>query len=160
MELLTPGWRARFGLIYMHSSIVMEPEFVAFAPAGVSIHTTRIKLPKLSTSGLISMSESEEVERCTELLAAAPLNVILFGGTSASFIKGLGWDKVIIERMKKHSSGIPATTTSRASVNAMQKLQVQKIAIATPYTKEINERAERFFNDSGFHVTEMKGMGI
>ena len=34
------GWRARIGLIYMASSWVMEPEFHAMAPPGVTIHTT------------------------------------------------------------------------------------------------------------------------
>ena len=48
------GWRARIGLIYMASSTVMEPEFYAMAPEGVSIHTDRIILPAPTIEGLVS----------------------------------------------------------------------------------------------------------
>lgn len=163
MELcdrLTPGWRARIGLIYMHSSIVMEPEFVAMAPQGVSIHSTRIVLPKVDVEGLTELGESAEIERCTELLRAAPLNVIIFGGTSASFIKGLRWDQAIIDRMSQSSRGLPVTTTSTASLNALRRVGAQRIAIATPYIDEVSERAQVFFSDNGFEVVDWRGLGI
>jgi maleate isomerase len=46
------GWRAKIGLIYMASSTVMEPEFQAMAPEGVSIHTTRIPFLNASSEGI------------------------------------------------------------------------------------------------------------
>lgn len=161
MNLLTPGWRARIGLIYMHSSIVMEPEFSRMAPEGVSVHTTRIVLPKVvDKEGLTSLGESREIEACTALLAAAPLSAIIFGGTSASFIKGYKWDEAIVERMKRLSKGIPVTTTSTASLRALRSLHAKRIAIATPYINEVNERAEVFFRDNGFDVVDLKGLGL
>jgi hypothetical protein len=57
------GWRAKVGLIYMASSTVMEPEFYAMAPSGVSIHSTRIHLPEASVDSLRSMMEGEQVEQ-------------------------------------------------------------------------------------------------
>lgn len=160
MNLLTPGWRARIGLIYMHSSIVMEPEFVQMAPEGVSVHSTSIVLPKVDKEGLTALGESKEIEACTALLAAAPLNVIIFGGTSASFIKGHKWDEAIVERMRRHSNGIPVTTTSTASLRALHSLKAKRIAIATPYIVEVNERAKVFFRDNGFEVVDLKGLDL
>ena len=86
------GSRARIGLIYMASSFVMEPEFQRMAPPGVTIHTTRIAFTKATVEGVGQMSGSAEVEQCTALLATAPLHAICFGGTSASFVHGRGWD--------------------------------------------------------------------
>jgi maleate isomerase len=159
-DKLTPGWRARIGLIYMHSSIVMEPEFYRMAPSGVTIHTTRIVLPTVDKKGLTCLGESEKIEECTDLLCSAPISCVIFGGTSASFIKGLGWDNQIIERMKAYSHGIPATTTSTASVNALKALGARKIVIATPYIDEVNKQAQIFFNDNGFEVIDLKGLQI
>ena len=154
------GWRARIGLMYMASSIVMEPEFYMMAPRGVSIHTTRIILPSCTVNGLTEMAESKEIERCTELLAAAPLNVIIFGGTSASFIKGYGWDREMINRMQKVSNGIPATTTSTSVIKALKALNLTNIAFATPYNSEVNQRGKNFFESNGCKVVAMKGLGL
>jgi maleate isomerase len=154
------GYRARIGLIYMHSSIVMEPEFYSMAPDGVTIHTTRIILPRATVEGVLSMAESREVEAATRLLAAAPVHVILFGGTSASFIKGLGWDQQIITRMAAVSGGTPATTTSTASVNALRALNIETLAIATPYIDEVNEFCRGFFTENGFNVANIRGLGL
>ena len=103
------GWRARIGLIYMASSTVMEPEFHAMSPEGVATCTTRIHLPKPTVSGLGAMMESDDVERCTASLAGADLHVIAFGGTSATFLNGPGWDRKINERMSSASAGLPVT---------------------------------------------------
>jgi maleate isomerase len=47
------GWRARLGIIYTSSSTVMEHEFYAMAPRGVSSHTTRVYLGKVTAEELI-----------------------------------------------------------------------------------------------------------
>jgi maleate isomerase len=154
------GWRAKIGLIYMASSTVMEPEFYAMAPAGVSIHTDRIVLPKVTLAGLEQMMGGDEVLECTRLLASAPLDVIIFGGTSATFIHGRGWDDAVMERMRTVSNGIPVTTTSTASLRALQTFGAKKISIVTPYLDEITARAQTFFEQNGIEVLSAKGLNI
>ena len=154
------GWRARIGLIYMASSTVMEPEFHAMSPEGVATCTTRIHLPKPTVSGLGAMMESDDVERCTASLAGADLHVIAFGGTSATFLNGPGWDRRINERMSSASAGLPVTNTSTAAVKALQTLSARKISLIAPYVEEVTERGRRFFDGSGFEVLNAASMGI
>jgi maleate isomerase len=154
------GWRARVGLIYMASSWVMEPEFHAMAPPGVTIHTTRISFTSATVEGVGQMAGSAEVERCTELLAAAPLHVICFGGTSASFVHGRGWDVSICERMAKVAHGIPVTTTATASLAALHALGARRVVFAGPYIPAVTERGRRFFEANGFAVPNAVGLGI
>lgn len=154
------GWRARLGLVYMASSTVMEPEFAAMCPEGVSFHTSRIHLPAPTVDGLSRMMADEETERCVRELAQAPLHAIIFGGTSATFLQGLGWDREIIDRMEKVSGGIPATTTSTASLKGLKAFDASRISVVTPYVDEVTERARRFFSDNGFEVLVAAGMGI
>lgn len=152
--------RARLGLIYMASSWVMEPEFARMAPPGVSVHTTRIVLPAATVAGLEAMAGSPEVERCTALLAQAPLQAICFGGTSASFLHGPDWDRQLLARMAAHARGIPVTTTSTASVRALRALGVRRLAFVGPYVSEVTVRGVRFFEASGFAVVHAEGLGL
>lgn len=154
------GWRARIGLIYMASSTVMEPEFYAMAPEGVSVHTDRIVLPAPTPEGLERMMEGQEVQRCTSFLAQAPLHVIVFGGTSATFLHGIGWDRKVIEQMATVSNGIPTTTTSTASLDALRAVSARRISIATPYLDSVTQRARRFFEQNGFEVLASTGLNL
>ena len=97
---------------------------------------------------------------CTALLAAAPLDAIVFDGTSASFIMGYRWDEAIVDRMKRHLNRISVTITSTASLRALRSLNVKRTAIATPYIEEVNERARIFFSENDFDVVDLKGLGL
>jgi maleate isomerase len=154
------GWRAKIGLIYMASSTVMEPEFHAMAPEGVSIHTDRIVLPKVTISGLEEMMGGDEILGCTSLLASAPLDVIVFGGTSATFLHGRGYDDAVMDRMRTVSGQIPVTTTSTASLRALRTFSAKKISIVTPYLDEITARSRIFFEQNGIQVLSAQGMKI
>lgn len=154
------GWRCRIGLIYMASSTVMEPELYAMAPEGVAICTTRTRLPKMTLTGLEEMTGSGDIERCTADLARADLHAILYGGTSASFLKGKNWDQDMKSRMSNVSNGIPVTTTSSASVAALRATGARRISFVSPYVPEIAERGRRYFSESGFDVLNANGMNI
>jgi maleate isomerase len=154
------GWRARIGLIYLAPATVMEPEFYAMAPEGVSIHSTRIPLSEATVSGLSRTTEGDRLEQAASLLSEAPLHCILFGGTSATFLKGLGWDIEIIKRLETVSKNIPATTTSTASVEALRAVGAKRISFVGPYVDDVTQRGRKFFASNGFEITGAHGMGI
>jgi maleate isomerase len=154
------GWRARIGLIYLAPATVMEPEFYAMAPEGVSIHTTRIPLREATVSGLAQTTEGDRLEQAAKLLSEAPLQCILFGGTSASFLQGLGWDIEIIKRLEAVSAGIPVTTTSTASVDALRAVGAKRVSFVGPYINDVTQRGRNFFAANGFEITGAHGMEI
>jgi maleate isomerase len=154
------GREGRIGLICVDSSRVIEGEFWAMVPAGVSIHSTRIYLPRVTVEGLNEMRVSEELEKCTQLLAGVRPGSIIYGGTSVSFLEGSATDQGLIERMANISNGIPCTTTTTAVVRALRTLGLKRIAVATPYNDEINDRLAGYFNAAGFEIVSMKGERI
>ena len=154
------GSKAKIGLIYMSSSEVMEPEFYAMSPEGVCTLTTRINLPKMTPQGITDMLSSEQLENCTQLLAHARADVILFGGTSCSFLGGPEWEKRLLERMKAMAGGIKVINTSQSSVEALKAVNAKNIVIATPYTKEINAAAIDYFTQQGFGVLQDTALGF
>lgn len=158
------GHRARIGLVYIASSIVMEPECYAMAPEGVSIHTTRIPLDgKVDIdrlSGLAGDEAAGPLMDATRLLAAAPLHSIVFACTSGSFIGGRGYDDRILARMADVARGIPVTTTTTALVAALRTLGVRRVALATPYTETVTGRAVDYLDGHGFTVASVGCLGL
>ncbi len=154
------GWRARIGIVYPDTGTVMEPECYAMAPDGVTIHTDRLPLSIVSTQGIGDMMTSDATERCTESLAEAPLHSIVFGGTSATFLKGMGYDEEIRARMARVSRGIPVTTTSSAALRGLRALGVRRLTFVGPYDDEVIERGRNFFAQNGFDVLAWRGMGL
>jgi maleate isomerase len=154
------GWRAKIGLIYMAAGEVMEPEFFAIAPEGVVTLTTRIHFESMTAETIRNMLVSDDLERCTRLLSFAKCNVILFGGTSCSFLGGLKWEEKILDRMRNASNGIEVINTSQASVKALKAVNAKKIIFAGPYTNDIIEAGVNYFSKSGFNVIGSKGLGL
>lgn len=151
------GWRCRIGLIIPSSNTTMESEFSKFTPEGFSIHASRLPLKKVTERELITMSE--EVERCSKLLAQAEVDVIVYGCTSGSFIKGRGYDQEL-ENIISGETGVPAVSTAGAVIEALRTEGFKKIAVATPYIDEINRKEEEFLAEHGIEVSEIKGLDL
>jgi maleate isomerase len=80
------------------------------------------------------------------------------GCTSGSFIKGLGYDQKLIKKIHGLTQA-KAITTSTAVIEALKLLKVTKVAVATPYTEEVNEKEREFIEAHGIRVTRIKGLG-
>jgi maleate isomerase len=154
------AWKAKIGLIYMAAGEIMEPEFYAMAPEGVVTLTTRIHFAAMTAQVIREMLSSDELEHCTQLLALAQCDVILFGGTSCSFLGGPKWEEGLLRRMKEMSGGITVTNTAQASVQALRAVNAKKIVFAAPYTADINKAGVGYFTKQGFEVLQDKGLGM
>ncbi len=152
------GWRAKLGIIYTSSSTIMESEFYAMAPRGVSSHTTRVYLGKVTAEELVKTG-ARAIE-AARLLATAPLHAIVFWCTSGSFLLGPGYDAELTEDLFEVTDPIPVITTTTAIANALKTLDLQKIVIATPYTDDINDRACGFFEAVDHQVLNVQGLQI
>jgi maleate isomerase len=150
------GWRGKIGLIFPAPGGAPDYEYHEYVPEGVGVFITRLPFEVVTPEGLAKMGEF--VEEAGKLVAQAQVDLILFGCTTGSLIKGLGYDKQLIERLEK-ATGIPALTTSTSVVEALNALNMKKIAIATPYSDVVNEAEKKFIEDSGFEVSTIKGLG-
>lgn len=147
-------WKKKLGFIVPSWNTVMEYECQRLAPGGVSVHFTRIKHTDDEEETLLHMIT--EVPHLADLLGHASLDAICFGCTGGSFVRP-GMDQEIIEVIKERT-GIPATTTSTALVEAMREMGVSRVAIASPYPKWLNERLISFLDDKGIKTVAEKGL--
>jgi len=136
---------------------VLEPEFYKLLPKGVSLHTSRMLNREANLRDTAEMNK-HIMEAAVELSIIQP-NVVAYGCTSGSFMKGLGWD---LEIAKRISSVVKATaiTTSTAVIKALQELGLKKLSVATPYIEEVNIKEKEFLQGHGFEVLEIRGMRI
>ncbi|MEE9533782.1 MAG: aspartate/glutamate racemase family protein, partial [Acidimicrobiia bacterium] len=71
------------------------------------------------------------------------------------FFEGVGHDEAIIRRIEE-LSGVQGVTTTTACLEAMQALGFRRMAVATPYPPEVNDRLKAFFEGSGFEITGLE----
>lgn len=154
------GDLARIGLIYIASSVVMEEEMWAMSARGISTHTARIRLPKVTVEGIEEMMNAPELETAARHAAAPPIDVLCFGGTSASFLHGTAYDKALIQKIEGWVPGPKVTTASTATLAALRQVGAGKVALATPYVSTIHERAIRFLSENGHEVVKSAHLDI
>jgi maleate cis-trans isomerase len=151
------GTRARVGLLVPSGNTIIEEEFNALKPEGVSVHTARMYSAHPTVESLVRMVE--DTESATEMIATARPSIIAFGCTTGSLLNGIGWDKELINRIEKIAK-VPATTTATAVIRAFSELKIQKVSVGTPYNEELNRLEVDFFEKSGIKVLDIKGLSL
>lgn len=111
----------------------------------------------------ISVAGYEEViDRivdCARQLADAGAQAISLMGTSLSFYRGAAFNREITGRITQ-ATGLPATTMSHAVVRALRASGVNRVALATAYVDEVNDRLVAFLREEGFVVTAVRGLAV
>ncbi|HEY7034919.1 MAG TPA: hypothetical protein VH482_26500 [Thermomicrobiales bacterium] len=154
------GERGRIGLITLATDTSVLPEYARLMPEGVAVYPAPITLPRgeVTAAALGEMLANDELEQAARKLAWAEVGVIVFACTTGSLVHGAGWDRELIGRVEG-AAGVPATTTSTAVVDALRALGARSLAIATPYTADLNEIEKAFFEASGYQVPSIVGKG-
>ena len=150
------GWRAKIGLITPMSENA-EHAFHIYAPEGVSFASMKINFPGPTPEGLMILTD--QLEDTAAKYKGYDVDLVVFGCTSGSCIKGANWDKECIRRIEK-ASNIPGLTTSTAVLEAFQALGTKKAAVLTPYPEATNEAEKKFLEDNGYEVTNIIGMDV
>ena len=151
------GMVSRIGLILPSSNTTMEPELYKMLPEDCTLHTARMRLQKVTIKALSAM-EKKAVEAAQEL-SDAKVSVVNYGCTSGSLFGGVGHDRRIEAKLEKIVNA-PCVATSRAVVDSLRALRVRKVAVATPYSKEIDELERKFLEGNNFEVVDMRGLGL
>ncbi len=143
------GWRARIGVLTPHFDPVPESEFWTMAQEGVSVHSARVLFVDSST-----FANPPHADDATELLAAIPVQVIVFAFTTSSYLLGGEGEQSLKVRLEKRSGGIPVLLPCIAAGAAFHALGVRRIALIHPpwFADDVNQSGVRYFQGKGFDV--------
>lgn len=154
------SWIGRIGLLTPHSDLIPELEFSKMAPAGVSVHAGRVPFGVSAGATVVgadaarAIAEPPYVDEATELLAAAPIDVIVFGFTSSSYISGAMADTELKMRLEEKSNGIPIVIPCAAAVLALRQFEINSMALINPpwFPEETDSLGARYFEKQGIEV--------
>ena len=156
------AWDAKIGLIYIASSLTMEREWHMALPKSVSFHTARISFCGCqSTECAINEAvNSGQIEEAAEKLGSCEVDVIAFGCTAGTFLRGLSFDQELAHRISRTAGGIPTVTTSGSILKALDALGCKTINVATPYVEELNVKERTFLEENGIKVLNLQGFQV
>ncbi|MFQ5915325.1 MAG: aspartate/glutamate racemase family protein [Nitrospinota bacterium] len=149
------GWRALIGIIQPSGGPVGEEEFRMAAPEGVSFVSTRMYIEEVTPKGLEEMVT--QVERAAREIAIMKADCVVLCGTPAGFFKGHPFNLELTGRARE-ASRLPSMTQATAVVEALRRLKLRRIAVATAYIDELNDLLREFLEEAGFEVLALKGL--
>jgi maleate isomerase len=102
------------------------------------------------------------VDDAAELLAAAPLNAIVFAFTSSSYARGADDDAALRLRLEHRARGIPVVITCAAAVQAMRALEVNRLAVIDPpwFPATLSAMGAAYFSAHGVEVVYAAPAGL
>ena len=144
-----------FGVLIPSTNTTVEIE-CRLLPAAYQAHVGRLMT---STPGrTFSPSRDEDIDYQARLLGTAKVELVILAQTSASLFAD-DYDEVVTRRMSA-GAGVPAVTSAQAVGRAVRALGARRIAVVSPYSAAVNERAARYFQSKhGLETVVLEGFG-
>src|SRR5579859_1004047 len=129
-----------FGVLIPSTNTTVEIEYSHLLPPSLQFHVGRLLT---SGTGPFSPSKNEDIDYQSRLLATARVEVISLAQTSASLFAD-DYDAVTTRRITA-AANVPAVTSAQAVGQAIRALGTTRIAIVSPYSQQVIERAKHYY---------------
>jgi maleate isomerase len=130
---------------------VLEPELWSRVPPGVALYATRLPARGDLTVEAVRRMESE-VNRAVDLLVATGVNVLVYADMVTTFVMEDGWNQTTTAAIARRA-GMPCLTAWTALESALGALSVRRLAVGSPYPRQIHALVRPFLERQGFAVT-------
>ena len=151
----------RLGVLTPSSNTALEPLISALAAEvpGCSAHFSRFKVTEIGlNASALAQFDERNILAAAELLADAKVDVIGWSGTSSGWL-GFDADRRLVERIREHT-GI-AATTAVLSLNELLALGgVERLALVTPYSADVQQRIVDNYRALGVEVVAERHLDI
>ncbi len=149
--------RAKIGYVLLATEQTIEDDVFRLRPSGVGIHFARAAIPdNITNASLLAQSELL-APAAARILPDNSLDVICYACTSGSLV--IGEERVFAE-LKKGAPGAEPTSLITGVLRALRAQAVKRLAVATPYLDEINQREATYLEQAGFEVVNIQGMNL
>ena len=155
------GWRARLGFLLPPGNPTVEPEMIALAPEGVSVHFHRMTV-RGATGSLDGQDDRnrmmiENIVGSIELLAMVNPDVIVLAHTATSYSLGRQGEADLLARLEK-SAGRRVITAFGSVLLALERLNVRRLALGTPYAAETTLQGKAHLAAHGLEVVNFANL--
>lgn len=153
--------RTFLGMLTPSSNTVLEPVCADMLRAmpGVSAHFARFRVTEIALGrAALGQFDPAPMLEAAALLADARVHALCWNGTSASWL-GLDKDRALCAAIEDRT-GIPATSSVLALVEAFRFAGINRFGLVTPYLDEVQERIVATFRREGFECVAERHVGI
>ncbi|MHB1654436.1 MAG: maleate cis-trans isomerase family protein [Desulfitobacteriaceae bacterium] len=158
--MFDPIEQKKIGMLTPSSNTALEPicsRMISGLEDIVTMHYARFTVTKISLEqDALSQFDFDPMLRAAEHLAHADVDVIAWNGTSGGWL-GFDIDEVLCKKITK-ATGIPATTSMLAQLEAFERDGVKKVHLVTPYIPRINELICGQYEKCGYEVGNVRGL--
>lgn len=151
------GWRAKFGVLGPSTNTIVQPDFDAMRPMGVTNHYSRIFTPNANAVSNESSRAGTEViagnvlDAVRSVMTCKP-DYLVMGMSAVTFFDGAKGADAFVKKVEDEA-GVKISVGSHACAAALNAYGgVRKIAFLSPYWPVINAEVKQYFGDMGFET--------
>ena len=151
----------RIGMIVPSSNTCLEPQTyrILGGRTDVTVHFTRIPVTRIALDNSSDRQFDPAVMReGAKLLTTADVDVIAWNGTSGSWL-GSAHDQDLVQEITG-ATGVPATTSTLAYLEAFRTFGIERIALFTPYTEDVNHQVIASYEREGIKTVDHRALGL
>lgn len=151
------GWRRKFGVLGPSTNTIVQPDFDALRPEGVTNHYSRIVVQDANAvsnesfhAGTMEISNNT-LDAVNGVLTCAP-DYLVMGMSAVTFYGGAEGGRKWRENIED-ASGLKLSTGSESLAAALQTLGgIKRIAFVSPYFPVANDSVRHFLSDYGYET--------
>tara|TARA_B100000965_G_scaffold397950_1_gene415264 strand:+ start:361 stop:1077 length:717 start_codon:yes stop_codon:yes gene_type:complete len=151
----------RVGVLVPYANTNLELDLHRFNIKKLNYYITRIggyEIDKIPDYEQMKQMGETNLTEALKLINGVIPNAILYGCTSATFTHGLKFTRDLEKRITK-ICGCVAISASGALILAIKSLNINNVALASPYVGRINDQAIKFFFEAGIKIVSSSNIG-
>ena len=145
--------RGLVGVMTPQANTTVEPEMSLLLPDGFGMISARLTSARTGMKDRL-LDYFDDMENVAARFANAPLSVIGFACTGASYLAGVEREAAKIHAMTKLFD-VPLITAGCAIVDALRALSACRLSIISPYEDALTETCLEYWTKHGFEIAEV-----
>lgn len=162
---MLPELRAKVGYIVPSTNTTAQTEIDDLRPTGVTNHIARMTIRNsrmVEQPGFDQVLEDMRASAAPAIsaLCTADPDIVTIGVSPEAFWSGPENQAKVIAAFEHEAGGRPVVTSADAITAALEQLgDLSRVGVITPYLKLGDDTVRRFFDDRGYEVVAIEGMG-
>ena len=155
--------RLKFGVVAPATNTIVQPEYDAMRPRGITNQMTRVVIPDSpvgTEDEFVAMMNQVRgsVESALDAVMACSPSAVVFGMSAETFWEG-SLDANAVQSHLESRAGVKVILGTQACLAAIQRYGgIRRISLITPYMPSGDAQVRRSFTDSGFEVINLLGL--
>ena len=155
--------RLKLGVITPASNTIVQPEYDAMRPPGVTNQMARVMIPDTPVDtdeqfATMMSAVRASIEAAVDMAMACSPGAVVMGMSAETFWDG-AFDASALQAHLEARAGVKVILGAQACQAAIQRYGgVRRISLITPYMPSGDAQIRRVFTDSGFEVINLLGL--